>query len=422
MKLPFRVIVCAVCAVVLAACVPGRPIQSGPASTATPGATSAINFSAGDDPESLPTFWENTEGIPPVGDQVSPGSCYAWAAGYYYLSHLQWRDYDWDVADPANQCSPAFVYNLTNGGTNEVTARGDFEREDAFRVFETMGCASMADMPFSHYDLLSLPSETAFRNGMRFRTGGTRRFDVRTDEGIARLKRHLAGGDLAVLGIFGFENLTSISSYDHTYCVGQTSGPRLFWHDVTVVGYDDGYDTADGRGAFRMVNSWGPNWGDDGYFWMSYRAVKDSKTSVGYVLFAEDRSHYEPELDLRIGLDYPDRYNLVLRAGWGGEGNGTEAAFFYYRRKFVWDGVPYPEGAVELDLTGLLDAPAGEAVLRLRFEDRLSGEAVAPGIRFLEIENRLTGRRVTVPADALSVSAASGTIDIPVPRELLAPA
>ena len=307
MKITLSIIICFVYAVIIVACVPLWPIQSNPTSTTTQVVTSTNNFLAGNqNHEGIPTSWENTEGIPPVGDQVSPGSCYAWAAGYYYLTHLQWRDYGWDVTDPVNQCSPAFVYNMTNGGTNDVTARGDFEREDAFRLFETMGCASMADMPFSYYDLLSLPSETAFRNGMRFRTSDTRQIDVRTDEGIAQLKKHLAGGDLAVIGIFGFENLPSISSYNYTYCVSQTSGPRLFWHEVAIVGYDDGFDTADGQGAFRMVNSWGPNWGDDGYFWMSYQAVKDSKTSVGYVLFAEDRSHYEPKLDMRIGLDYPD--------------------------------------------------------------------------------------------------------------------
>ena len=65
---------------------------------------------------SSPASWENFQGIPPVGNQVVAGSCYAWAAAYYYLTHLQYQEYGWDVTDPAHQCSPAFVYNLTNGG------------------------------------------------------------------------------------------------------------------------------------------------------------------------------------------------------------------------------------------------------------------------------------------------------------------
>jgi hypothetical protein len=417
MKFSFGVVVCIFCAV---ACAPGRPIRPGLTATATSGiAPNKTVPTSGLGSLGIPSFWENTDGVPPVEDQGSPGSCYAWAAGYYYLTHLQWREYGWDVTDPANQCSPAFVYHVTNGGTNKVTARGDVERESAFRLFETMGCGSMADMPFVNYDLLSLPSETAFRNGMRFRTRSTGRIDVRTDEGIDRLKKHLVGGDLADIGIFGFENLTAVSNFDNTYCVSQISGPMLFWHEVAVVGYDDNRVTADGRGAFRLVNSWGEHWGDGGYFWMSYQAVRDPRTSAGYVLFAEDRLHYEPVLEMRIGLDYPDRYNLVWRVGWSGIGNGMEAEFFNIRYRRVWDGVPYPESTIALDITDLLPAPNGEAVLQLRFEDRRSGKMITPKIRFLEIGYRRADLLLTVPAEAHYVPTTPGTIDVLFPRKLL---
>jgi hypothetical protein len=35
-------------------------------------------------------------------------------------------------------------------------------------------------------------------------------------------------------------------------------------HALLIVGYDDNY------GAFKFINSWGPNWGDNGFGWISY--------------------------------------------------------------------------------------------------------------------------------------------------------
>ncbi|MCK5573728.1 MAG: T9SS type A sorting domain-containing protein [Bacteroidetes bacterium] len=332
----------------------------------------------------------NLDGLPPVGDQVVGGSCFAWAAAYYYLSHLQWQEFGWDVNDPAHQCSPAFIYNLTNGGVDNGASEGVNARADAFKVLETMGCATMADMPYDYRTYRAFPSEKAFRNGMRFRTLSTHNITTRTDSGLQVLKDHLVAGNLAVLGIFGFRNFDIINSYDDTYCVSQTSGKRLYWHEVTIIGFDDSMSTADGMGAFRLVNSFGTGWGDNGFFWMSYAAVKAPKTSYGYAMYATDRTGYEPSLTVRVEVRHSDRYDLVFRAGLGDTSTpDTLLTFFDFNPMSLQVGVPYPGSAIVLDITDIGDLLQSDSrnEVFFRIEDNRPGNGHSGGIWSLMIED-----------------------------------
>ena len=73
---------------------------------------------------------------------------------------------------------------------------------------------------------------------------------------------------------------TSMGWYDSAYKSSNHSyyynGKSVDNHDVAIVGWDDTYSksnfvkTPKGDGAFIIRNSWGADWGDGGYFYMSY--------------------------------------------------------------------------------------------------------------------------------------------------------
>ncbi|WP_297069388.1 C1 family peptidase [Thermococcus sp.] len=105
-------------------------------------------------------------------------------------------------------------------------------------------------------------------------------------------------------------------------------------HAVTIVGYNDTQTTPDGTGAFVMVNSWGPSWGNNGYWLFSYQAIKSAgqvfTTSVDGLLnvsfriewpvswggssafvYVPKAANYTPEVMAVVGIKHPVRGEVV---------------------------------------------------------------------------------------------------------------
>ena len=56
-------------------------------------------------------------------------------------------------------------------------------------------------------------------------------------------------------------------------------------HAIVLVGYDDNYK----GGSFRALNSYGEDWGDDGFFWITYEDFASNLASSGvFMLYNED--------------------------------------------------------------------------------------------------------------------------------------
>ncbi|MDD1716246.1 MAG: lectin like domain-containing protein, partial [Methanolinea sp.] len=98
-----------------------------------------------------------------------------------------------------------------------------------------------------------------------------------------------------------------------SYYYSGTSKPN---HAVTIVGWDDSYsrnnfiNTPPGNGAFIAKNSWGTDWGDEGFFYISYYDTWIGKENILYL--SESSSNYDR-------IYQHDPLGWVISFGTGGE-------------------------------------------------------------------------------------------------------
>ncbi len=298
---------------------------------------------------SKPSYVDWSEFLPPVGNQGRQGSCVAWATAYYYQTFQEWKEHRWDVNITSHQFSPAFVYNHINGGMDE----GAFI-SDAFKLFMENGCATLEDFPYNDQDYTTWPSEIAYEHAIYFRDDQWYYIFTGNETGIEQIKQLLADTNLVVIGIEVYPNFDYIQNYDYTYCVNDVYGTSRGGHAVTIVGYDDNRVTHDGVGAFKLVNSWGPSWGENGFFWMSYEAVMSNVTCQGYAYYAIDRINYQPQLLAKVRINHPDRSSIYLDFGLGNHNSPV-----WHHRFFNFDiynyinspSIPFPQNNIVFDLT-----------------------------------------------------------------------
>jgi len=327
---------------------------------------------------------DHSPDMPPVGNQGNQGSCVAWATAYYYKTYQEWVEHGWDVTDSKHQFSPAFMYNIINRGSDNGAYISD-----GFKLLSDLGCASLFYTPYNDADYYTWPDETDFGAALPYRGGATYTIYIRTDAGIAQLKTVIQNGYNAVIGIvvydpFMYDNLGS----DYVYDTGDATGTNWGGHAVCIVGFDDSKPTNDGPGAFKIVNSWGTSWGDNGYFWMSYGAIKSSLCQ-GYAYYQDDKIGYDPKVKLYIHLNHTKREYIRYYVG---NRSNKWARYYFNWSKGVSGTYAFPDHPIVLDMTdafNYLDPYWGNDTLYVRVFD--NGSGVSSTIDFVATDNYVWG-------------------------------
>jgi hypothetical protein len=208
----------------------------------------------------LPEEVDLSAKFPTPGDQGQQSSCTAWATGYAMRSYYEGRRRNWNFYSPRQIISPAYIYNRLHDFRGSCDTGTSIS--DALDLLKSDGAATLAAYPYLENDCTRpLPPELA-RGVSEFRISGWSAVD---NKKLDDAKGQLARGNPVVFGMDvsdQFENLTGPVIYD------DTTSPRTGGHAMVLVGYSER------RQAFKVMNSWGTQWGDGGFGWVSYRAVR----------------------------------------------------------------------------------------------------------------------------------------------------
>ncbi|MET0019887.1 MAG: C1 family peptidase [Candidatus Thiodiazotropha sp. 6PLUC1] len=216
----------------------------------------------GDDP-SLPASIDLSGNFPQPGNQGTQGSCVGWATGYALKSYHEKVEEQWAFSE-ATIFSPAWVYNQINGGED----RGS-RIDQAFELMINRGAATWQNMPYDNTNFTRQPTQQAISQAANYRAS-----EYRAITSAQQMKAALANRSPVVAGIIVYDDLQRLNGPNSVY--NSTTGEPSGGHAVTLVGYDDNQY----GGAFKIINSWGTGWGDNGFFWLPYNMIGSVMTQA----------------------------------------------------------------------------------------------------------------------------------------------
>jgi len=202
------------------------------------------------------------EFMPSVYDQGALGSCTANAIAAAFEFCEAQQEYP-----TGEQFTPSrlFIYYNERSMEGSTSSDAGAEIRDGIKSIGQLGVCPETEWPYDVDKFTEQPSDKCYRDALRERALKYQKVP-QTINGL----KHALGTEHQPV-VFGFVVYASFES-DEVKQTGVMPMPKpgektLGGHAVMAVGFDDD------KQAVLVRNSWGPEWGEEGYFWMPYEFI-----------------------------------------------------------------------------------------------------------------------------------------------------
>ncbi len=246
-------------------------------------------------------------------NQGQQGSCVAWSSVYAARTILESSS----TRNDPNQIaySPAFVYN--NIALEDC--QGSYILK-AMEFMQNQGALPMEDFQYDETDCSRQANNALLQKASTNKIHGFHRLTESDDVNginIRAIKEHLAKDAPVVIGMMVggsfMQGMMGQKVWHPTEGDQQQMG--FGGHAMCVIGYDDRIE----GGAFQIMNSWGPEWGQNGLAFVRYGDFKEFvREAYGLDPLQKRGAALNVALECTIGLLNNDtKQNIALQTGKG---------------------------------------------------------------------------------------------------------
>ncbi len=205
-------------------------------------------------PPRLPRSTDLRPGCSPVEDQGRLGSCTANAlAGSLEFLEIK-------AARPATDLSRLFIYYNERSIERSIATDSGAMLRDGIKTLARQGVCAETEWPYVISKFAVRPPPSCYRDGLNHQITSYQRI-----RNLPEMKMCLAEGYPFVFGFTVYESFESPAvARSGVLDLPMPNEKAIGGHAVLAVGYDDSTE------RFLVRNSWGKDWGMQGYFTIPY--------------------------------------------------------------------------------------------------------------------------------------------------------